>query len=152
METVPTWPDLSGQLGWIGPRRTSSGTSSETQKEFAARRRGEAHEGFFEPFNHGASLRSSRSPRGPLPRKLYDATRRVDVCVVGAGPAGLAAARSLSALSRSLSVALLERKAGVGGQANASLSLDGFRINLGATLLASEHGVGLTSPTFHCEG
>jgi NADPH-dependent 2,4-dienoyl-CoA reductase/sulfur reductase-like enzyme len=57
-----------------------------------------------------------------------------DVCVVGAGPAGLAAALALS--RRNVTVALLERQAGVGGQTFASyVDEAGFKVHLGAIFL-----------------
>ena len=58
-----------------------------------------------------------------------------DACVVGAGPAGLAAAVALSRRNRS--VALLERRDGVGGQGNATWTdAAGFRLNMGAVIFA----------------
>jgi hypothetical protein len=58
-----------------------------------------------------------------------------DVCVVGAGPAGVAAALSLSRRNRT--VALLEREDGVGGQAYAPYTdpASGFKVNLGAIII-----------------
>jgi glycine/D-amino acid oxidase-like deaminating enzyme len=59
----------------------------------------------------------------------------LDVCVVGAGPSGVAAALALS--QRGKSVALLEREDGVGGQAYPSYQdpASGFRVHMGAVVL-----------------
>ena len=63
---------------------------------------------------------------------------RVDVCVVGAGPAGVAAALSLARRNKTL--ALLERRDGVGGQAYANYTdpSTGERLLLGAVILSDE--------------
>jgi glycine/D-amino acid oxidase-like deaminating enzyme len=67
-----------------------------------------------------------------------DVTESLDVCVVGAGPTGIAAAVALSRHNRT--VAVLERQAGVGGQANASYvdPASGFRLHMGAVITGSE--------------
>jgi phytoene dehydrogenase-like protein len=58
-----------------------------------------------------------------------------DVCVVGAGPSGVAAALALTQKNRT--VALLERLSGVGGQTFPSYTdaKSGFRLHMGAVVL-----------------
>jgi hypothetical protein len=58
-----------------------------------------------------------------------------DVCVVGAGPAGMAAALALA--RRNKSVALLERNKSVGGQCDGEYidPASGFRLHMGAAIL-----------------
>jgi glycine/D-amino acid oxidase-like deaminating enzyme len=82
----------------------------------------------------------------------------LDVCVVGAGPSGVAAALALS--QRGKSVALLEREDGVGGQAYPSYQdpASGFRVHMGAVVLtppdypivmgfAKQFGIGVQART-----
>ena len=66
------------------------------------------------------------------------ASERVDVCIVGAGPAGVAAAITLA--RRNKTIALLERRDGVGGQAYANYTdpSTGERLLLGAVILSDE--------------
>jgi hypothetical protein len=85
-----------------------------------------------------------------------------DVCVVGAGPAGMAAALALA--RRNKSVALLERSTSVGGQCDAEYidPASGFRLHMGAVIfnpvadvrlmaLAKELGIGAEArPTMRC--
>jgi phytoene dehydrogenase-like protein len=58
-----------------------------------------------------------------------------DVCVVGAGPSGVAAALALT--QKNKTVALLERLPGVGGQTFPSYTdpASGFRVHMGAIVL-----------------
>lgn len=81
---------------------------------------------------------------------------RADVCVVGAGYAGLVAARRLS--QRGLTVAVLEARDRVGGRVWTADLTEDIRVDLGGMFigpgqdasykLAAELGVG-TFPTFH---
>jgi NADPH-dependent 2,4-dienoyl-CoA reductase/sulfur reductase-like enzyme len=61
-----------------------------------------------------------------------------DVCVVGAGPSGVAAALALT--QKNKTVALLERLPGVGGQTFPSYTdpASGFRLHMGAVVLGEQ--------------
>jgi NADPH-dependent 2,4-dienoyl-CoA reductase/sulfur reductase-like enzyme len=61
-----------------------------------------------------------------------------DVCVVGAGPSGVAAALALT--QKNITVALLERLPGVGGQTFPSYTdpASGFRLHMGAIVLGEQ--------------
>jgi phytoene dehydrogenase-like protein len=61
-----------------------------------------------------------------------------DVCVVGAGPSGVAAALALT--QKNKTVALLERLSGVGGQTFPSYTdpASGFRLHMGAVVLGEQ--------------
>ncbi len=81
-------------------------------------------------------MSSITSPDGPEPQRARSAQRArggvgsdVDVVVLGAGPAGLGAARALARTGRSVTV--LEREAGVGGLA-ASFEVAGIRVDHGS--------------------
>ena len=66
------------------------------------------------------------------------AGERVDVCVVSAGPAGVAAAVTLA--RRNKTIAVLERRDGVGGQAygNWTDPATGVRLLMGAVIIGSQ--------------
>ena len=72
---------------------------------------------------------------GPAPAA---ASESVDVCIVGAGPAGVAAAVTLA--RRNKTIAVLERRDGVGGQALANWTdpASGVRLLLGAVIIMQE--------------
>ena len=78
---------------------------------------------------------SAAAAPGPAPAA---AAERVDVCIVGAGPAGVAAAVTLA--RRNKTIAVLERRDGVGGQAWANWTdpATGVRLLLGAVIIASQ--------------
>ena len=61
------------------------------------------------------------------------ADEQLDVCIVGAGPAGIGAATALAAKGRS--VALVERAAVAGGQAALEYRNNGWRLHMGAIVL-----------------
>src|SRR5471032_3015879 len=79
----------------------------------------------------------------------------VDLCVIGAGFAGLAAARQLVRAGHS--VAVLEARDRVGGRVHSKLTPDGLRLDVGGTWVGpgqdrilsilAEYGVA-THPTF----
>jgi monoamine oxidase len=65
------------------------------------------------------------------------ATREADVCVVGAGLAGLTAARRLSQAGRS--VVVLEARERVGGRVWTKTSRDGVPVDMGACFVGPSH-------------
>jgi monoamine oxidase len=65
------------------------------------------------------------------------ATREADVCVVGAGLAGLTAARRLSQAGRS--VVVLEARERVGGRIWTKTSRDGVPVDMGACFVGPQH-------------
>jgi monoamine oxidase len=65
------------------------------------------------------------------------ATREADVCVVGAGLAGLTAARRLSQAGRS--VVVLEARQRVGGRVWTKFSRDGVPVDMGACFVGPQH-------------
>jgi NADPH-dependent 2,4-dienoyl-CoA reductase/sulfur reductase-like enzyme len=84
-----------------------------------------------------------------------------DVCVVGAGPSGVAAALALT--QKNKTVALLERLPGVGGQTYPSYTdpASGFRLHMGAVVLiqpdyrvvtgfATQFGLGIKVRVWAC--
>jgi monoamine oxidase len=64
-------------------------------------------------------------------------TREADVCVIGAGLAGLTAARRLSQAGRS--VVVLEARSRVGGRVWTKTSRDGVPVDMGACFVGPQH-------------
>ena len=68
---------------------------------------------------------------------MASTTREADVCVVGAGLAGLTAARRLSQAGRS--VVVLEARERVGGRVWTKISRDGVPVDMGACFVGPHH-------------
>ena len=71
------------------------------------------------------------------PREVPMSTREADVCVVGAGLAGLTAARRLSQAGRS--VVVLEARDRVGGRVWTKTSRDGVPVDMGGCFVGPHH-------------
>lgn len=78
----------------------------------------------------------------PLAPRLAQANRNPDVVVIGAGVAGLAAARSLAA--RGLSVHVLEARDRVGGRVFTNRGVPGWPVDMGASWIHGIRGNPLT--------